>query len=302
MAEDILTVTEAVDIVFWPVALDFKYEDVEKLQDGEITATLINGAVRMEEQEHMAKLLRRKSQIIIAHGSCAHLGGVGGLANFKNRHDILSRAYKKVPSVNNPEGTIPQTKTRCQQGELTLPSFYDTVRALNQVIEVDYYLPGCPPPPELVKTAVFALLEGKLPPKGSVIAESKALCDTCSRKETKPDKITVKEFKRVYETEWEATKCFLDQGIICLGPSTRGGCQERCLKGNFPCRGCFGPVDSVAEQGAKSLSAIASIIDTNDEDELQKIVETIPDPAGLFYRYSLATSLLKKKMSGGHHE
>lgn len=302
LAEDILTVTEAVDIVFWPVALDFKYEDVEKLQDGEITATLINGAIRMEEQEHIAKLLRRKSQIIIAHGSCAHLGGVVGLANFYKAEELLNRAYKEVPSLLNPAGIKPQTKTMDEKYELELPGFHDTVKALNEVIEVDYYLPGCPPPPKLIKTAVFAILEGKLPPKGSVIGETKALCDTCSRKDSKPDKMALSEFKRLYATEWDANKCFLDQGIICLGPSTRGGCEERCIKGNFPCRGCFGPTENVVDQGAKSLSALTSLIASNDEEELKQITDSIPDPAGLFYRYSLATSLLKRKFRGGKNE
>ena len=79
--EKILDIAAAVDIVFWPVAMDFKYSDVEAMQDGEIAATLINGAIRTDEQEHIAKLLRKKSQLIIAHGSCAHIGGVVGLAN-----------------------------------------------------------------------------------------------------------------------------------------------------------------------------------------------------------------------------
>ena len=55
LAEDILKVVEAVDIVFWPVAMDFKYSDVEAMADGEISASLINGAIRMDEQEHIAK-------------------------------------------------------------------------------------------------------------------------------------------------------------------------------------------------------------------------------------------------------
>ena len=90
----------------------------------------------------------------------------------------------------------------------------------------------------------------------------------------------------------------MDQGIICLGPATRGGCEERCIKANFPCRGCFGPVQGVVDQGAKSLSYLASIIDVSSMEELEKIVDSIPDPAGLFYRYSLAASLLRKKKGG----
>jgi F420-non-reducing hydrogenase small subunit len=296
LAEDILKVTDAVDIIFWPVAMDFKYKDVEALKDGEIAATLINGAVRMDEQEHIAKLLRKKSKLIIAHGSCAHLGGVIGLANFYKRDEVLDRAYKEVPTIKNPEGTLPQVKTKKGGRELELPAFHDTVKALDQVVEVDYYIPGCPPPAVLIKNAIMAILENKLPPKGTVLAEKKALCDSCSRRDSKPEKMEIREFKRLYETEWDPEKCFLDEGIICLGPATRGGCEERCIKANFPCRGCFGPTDDVADQGAKSLAGLASIIGTDDEEELKRIIDSIPDMAGLFYRYSLASSILKKKL------
>lgn len=297
LAEDILKVVEAVDIIFWPVAMDFKYEDVEAMQDGGIALTLINGAIRMDEQEEIAKLLRRKSRLIIAYGSCAYLGGVVGLANFHKRESLLNRAFKEVPTMKNPEGILPQVKTEEFGRELKLSGFHDTVKALNGVVEVDYYLPGCPPPPELIKDALMAVLEDRLPPRGTVLAEKKALCNTCSRRDSKPEKIKIGEFKRVYETDWDATKCFLEQEIICLGPATRGGCGERCIKANMPCRGCFGPTDNVIDQGAKSLSAIASIIDSDDEEELRKIADSIPDPAGLFYRYSLASSILKERIN-----
>ena len=297
LAEDILTVVEAVDIVFWPVAMDFKYEDIEKFQDGEIDAALINGAIRMDEQEHIAKLLRKKSKIVIAHGSCAHIGGVVGLANFYKSEDVLNRAYKEVPTINNPQGILPEAKTDESGHEIELSGFHTTVKALDQVIDVDYYIPGCPPPPELIKNAIMALLEGNLPPKGTVLAEKKALCDTCSRRDSKPEKIKINEFKRVWATEWDPARCFLDQGIICLGPVTRGGCGERCINANMPCRGCFGSTDNVIDQGAKSVSFLGSLIDSNDEEKIHKIAESIPDSAGLFYRYSLASSILKRKIN-----
>ena len=87
--ENILKVADAVEFVLWPVALDFKKKDAEVLGDGEITVSLINGAVRLEEQEEMVKLLRRKSQLVVAFGACAHLGGIPGLGNFVNK-DIIS--------------------------------------------------------------------------------------------------------------------------------------------------------------------------------------------------------------------
>ncbi len=295
LAEDILKVVEAVDIVFWPVALDFKKKDVEAMEDGSIAVSFINGAVRLSEQEEMVKLLRKKSQLVVAHGSCSHLGGIPGLGNFWNKETIFNRAYHTTPSTDNPQGTVPLEKSVVDGKELYLPRFYDTVYALDQVIDVDYYLPGCAPPRDLILNAVQAILQGKLPPKGSVLSPNKSLCDDCDRNETKPEKLTIKEVKRPWEVMLDPEKCFLAQGVICMGPATRTGCGERCIEANMPCRGCFGPTDQVLDQGAKFLSAFASILDTNDEKEIEKIVATIVDPAGTFYRFSLATSILRRR-------
>ena len=97
LAEDILGVVEKVDIVLWPVAMDFKYKDIEAMPDKSIVATLLNGAIRTTEQEEMARLLRRKSQYLIAYGACAHLGGIPGLANQFPREQILKFNYEDAP-------------------------------------------------------------------------------------------------------------------------------------------------------------------------------------------------------------
>jgi F420-non-reducing hydrogenase small subunit len=295
LAEDILKVTAAVDIVFWPVALDFKRKDVEAMEDGSIAVSFINGAVRLSEQEEMVKLLRQKSGLVVAFGSCSHLGGIPGLGNFWNKKTIFDYAYLKSPSTDNPDKTVPLEKYNLDGKELELPSFYDTVYALDQVIDVDYYLPGCAPPKDLILNAVNAILEGKLPPKGAVLSPNKSLCEDCERNDSKPDKLMIKEIKRPSEVEIDPEECFLAQGIICMGPATRTGCGERCIIGNMPCRGCFGPTDQVQDQGAKFLSSLASIIETNDENEIQELVDTIVDPAGTFYRFSLPTSILRRK-------
>jgi F420-non-reducing hydrogenase small subunit len=298
--ENILKVTDAVDIVFWPVALDFKLKDVEAMKDGEIAVSFINGAVRLSEQEETVKLLRKKSGLVVAFGACAHLGGIPGLANFWNRETIFNRQFKEVPTMENPDGVTPQLKTKVKVGELILPEFYDTVKTMAQTIPVDYFLPGCPPPPDLILNAVTAILEGKLPEKGSVLAPKKALCDTCPVKDSKPEKLSIKEIKRPWQIKMDPKLCFLAQGVICVGPATRSGCGETCIRANQPCRGCFGPVDGVIDQGAKALSMIASLLGIEDEDTLteeqvSKLIDGIADPAGTFYRFSLASSLLGRK-------
>jgi F420-non-reducing hydrogenase small subunit len=292
--EDILKVVEAVDIVFWPVALDFKKEDVEKMKDGEMAVCFVNGAIRTSEQFEMAELMRKKSQMIVAFGSCSHMGGIPGLANFHNRESILRNSYSDNPSLVNPEGTRPQPSHKVAEGTLTLPTLWNTVKTLDQVLDVDYYLPGCPPPVELIKNAVMAILEGKLPPKGSILAPDVALCQECKRKNTKPDKIAIKEFKRPSEIIIDEEKCLLAQGLLCLGSITRAGCGWACINGNMPCTGCLGPVGRVEDFGAKAISAIASLADSNNEEEIAEILDKIVDPGGTFFRYSLAASLLHR--------
>ena len=302
--EDLLKVAEAVDIVLWPVALDFKRKHIEALDDGEIAVSFINGAVRLEEQEEMVKLLRRKSGLVVAFGACAHLGGIPGLANFCSRETVFKWVYQESPSVDNPKQILPQEKVTENGHEFTLPEFYNTVRALDQVIDVDYYLPGCPPPPNLIAEAVNAILKGELPAKGSVLAPNIALCDTCPRKDSKPEKMSIKEFKRPWEVKIDPEKCFLVQGLFCYGPATRSGCGETCINANMPCRGCFGPVDGVIDQGAKALAMYVSMLGLEDEenlneDEVAALVNKFADPAGTFYRFSLPSSLLRRRRMAG---
>ena len=295
LAGDILKVVEAVDFVFWPVAMDFKTKDVEALQDGDIAVSFINGGIRTGEQEHMAKLLRKKSGLVVAFGACAHLGGTPGLANFIDRKTVFDWVYLNAPSVSNPDRILPQQKTKTDEGELTLPEFYDSVYTLDQVIDVDYYIPGCAPPPDLILKAVEAILTGNLPVKGTVLAPDRALCDSCKRRDSKPEKAVIKEIKRVHEVLLDPLRCFLDQGVICMGPATRDGCGERCINANMPCRGCFGPTSRVFDQGARFLSGLASIIDADDEDGIRKVIDSIADPAGIFYYYALPASMLRRK-------
>jgi len=290
--EKILDLAELADIVFWPVALDFKYHHVEALEDKSIDVCFFNGAIRNSEQERIAHLLRAKSKVMVAFGSCACWGGIPGLGNVSNQAGIFERVYRTTPSTANADGVLPQPQTEVPEGELEIPEFYDTVRALNQVVEVEYYLPGCPPPVDLILQAVEAIATNQLPPPGATIAPEKVLCDECERE--KAEEKSVKEFKRPWEIIPDPEKCLLEQGLICAGPATRAGCGAACIKVNMPCRGCFGPPADVADQGAKLLSAMSALIDSDDPEEVARIVEQIKDPLGTFYRFGLPASLLQR--------
>jgi F420-non-reducing hydrogenase small subunit len=296
LAEDILGLVEKVDIVLWPVAMDFKKHDVEALPDQSLAVTLLNGAIRSSEQEEMAHLLRRKSKLLVAYGSCAHTGGIPGLANQFPREQILRYVYEETPTVVNENKTRPQLKFQENGREVVLPELRHVVRSLDQVVEVDYYIPGCPPTPNITKAAVGAILEGKLPPKGSILAPDIALCNECPRKDSKPTNLAFTEFKRPHQKLLDPEKCFLAQGIVCMGPATRSGCEAQCTKGNMPCTGCFGGTNRVKDQGAKMLSSICSNIEPKEDEEIDQVLLGIPDPVGMFYRYGLAKSLLRRKV------
>jgi len=301
LAEELLKLIEKVDIVFWPVAVDFKKSDLEAMPDGSIDIAFINGGIRLSEHEEMVKLLRRKSKLVVAFGSCSHLGGIPGLANLYSVDELVNYVYREAPTVVNPERVTPKELVSTEVGELKLPKLLKLVRPLDEVVDVDYYIPGCAPPPSVVKDALNTLLSGQLPPKGTVFGSSRSLCDECELNKTKPDKILLKELKRVHEVKLDPSKCYLAQGVLCLGPVTRGGCGALCIKGCMPCTGCFGPLDNVKDFGARALSFLASILDYDltDEGELEKLFEKyIPDPAGWFYRYSLPKSLVKGKYLG----
>ena len=290
--EKILDIANIVDIVLWPVALDFKYHHVEAMEDKSIDLCLFNGAIRNSEQEKIAQLLRNKSKVMVAFGACACFGGIPALGNFTDRAGIFERVYNEAPSNDNSEGTFPQTSIKVPEGELELPELFDTVLTLAQVVDAEYFVPGCPPPVDIILKVVDAFATGQLPPAGSVIASDKTLCDECDRiKEEK----SIAKIYRPHEIIADPKKCLLEQGIICCGPVTRGGCGQRCIKANMPCRGCFGPPPGIVDQGAKLVSAIASIYQGNTEEEIAKMVEEVVDPAGTFYRFGLADSMLKRK-------
>lgn len=291
--EKILTVAEKMDLLFWPIAMDFKYDDVRAMEDNEFDIVLYNGAIRNSENEEIAKLLRQKSKTMVALGACAHLGGLPGLANFHTRDSLLDRVYKESESTINDEGTIPQEEWEEDGKKLELPRFYGTVKTLDQVVDVDYYIPGCPPVPAQIVNALSAVWEGQLPPKGSVIgAGTRTLCDECPR--VKEEK-TITEFKRPLNVIPDPEKCLLEQGILCLGPVTREGCGARCINTGVPCRGCYGPLDEVSDQGIRMLSALASVLEPKEEKEIDDLIEQIADPLRTFHRFSVAASILRRK-------
>jgi len=293
--EKLLDVDKAVDLVFCPCIMDTKYEDVEAMADGEIDVCLFNGVIRNEENLHIAELLRKKSKVLVAYGSCASEGCIPGLGNLTNAEAIQKFAFEEAPSTDNAKKVRPKTKTKIKVGELTLPAMFDYVRTLEQVVDIDYKMPGCPPIADQIWAVIEVILSGKLPPKGSVIGVNpKTVCDECER--TKDEKRIKQFFRPHLIKDVDPEKCLLEQGLICNGPATRAGCGALCPQVNLGCRGCYGPAEGILDMGGKLAGAIASVIDSDDPEEIEKITKQIVDPVGTFYRFSLPSSLLGRRV------
>ena len=298
--EVLLEVDEHFDFVFCPCLLDTKRSDIEALPDGSIFLTLFNGALRTAENLEMAELLRRKSQLLIAFGSCAVSGGIPGLGNQHGIAHILQTAFINSPGIDNPDNIIPGTHTQVPDGVLELPPFLQRVLALHEAVAIDYSIPGCPPESEQIIAVIRLVASGApLPEKGSMLGcTSRAVCDDCPRaKRGVPAPGLVRTFEIIPEPGW----CLVEQGVACVGSAIRGGCGALCPIVAMPCTGCYGAIDRTGDPGAAVLTALAAAVDfgeTVGKDEaavhrqIAQVMAGVADPLGTCYRYSLADTVV----------
>ncbi len=300
--EKLLAVDANFEIAFWPVVMDVKYKDLAALPDGAILLTLFNGGIRNSENEEMAHLLRRKSKILVAFGSCACEGCIPGLANLSSVGSMVDTAYTTV-STDNPERLRPMLTYATPVGDLHLPELYPRLKTLAQVVVVDYFMPGCPPESAQIAGVIDLVInvlhgQARLPPAGTVIGVGNStVCDECPRARNVK---TIKQFTRIQAlAKVDPALCLLEQGIPCNGPATRSGCGALCPQAGAQCIGCYGPAAGVLDFGARLMSAFASVIDSNDLVEIERILDTLPDPVGQFYRFSLPGSVMQ--IGRNHH-
>jgi F420-non-reducing hydrogenase small subunit len=126
-----------------------------------------------------------------------------------------------------------------------------------------------------------------------VLAPDVALCESCPRKHSKPDQFSLPAFKRPHQVLIDEEQCLLTQGLVCLGPATRGGCGSRCITGNMPCTGCFGPTSRVRDGGAKAFSGSRPLRRTT---RTPRALSRSPTRSGNFMHSSV--SLLRRRRLG----
>jgi len=262
IGEPLLDILPKLEFVHMPVLMDHKYfgqtGEGTELTIPEADIGIVSGGVRNEKEKHVLEEMRKKVKTLISLGSCASFGGIPAMANMYTLDALYDKVYRD--SVTTDLADTPAEN---------LPPLLDRVYALDEVVTVDAYIPGCPPNPDMIADALTALLEGKpfeLP--------ERSVCDDCPVKREK--KAGEGEIKRPLEAlqfaqgePWENTRCFMEQGYLCLGPVTRSGCSRvyeeggpkvpRCVQGYMPCRGCFGPIRKGANPLVDMVGALSSI-------------------------------------------
>jgi F420-non-reducing hydrogenase small subunit len=194
-------------------------------------------------------------------------------------------------------GNRPRPTYDAPEGQLAIPTIYPVLRTLDQVVPVDYYMPGCPPESEQIAAVIDLVIrslagEAELPPAGSTIGVGDStVCDECTRQRNVK---TITAFRRIQDIPHvDPELCLLEQGVPCNGPATRSGCGARCPSAGAQCIGCYGPAEGVIDYGARLMTAFASVLEADDPEAIDAALDTLPDPAGQFYRFSLAGSLLR---------
>jgi NAD-reducing hydrogenase small subunit len=143
--ELLVDLAKKIELVYSPIV------DVKVFPEN-VDVTLIEGAVANEEQQSLLKEARGKTKILISLGDCAVTGNVTALRNAWKDSDnaVLERAFIETAEVN------PQVPT-------DVPKLLRKVHPLHEVVRVDYFIPGCPPPAGLINYVLTELLSGRIP-------------------------------------------------------------------------------------------------------------------------------------------
>ncbi|MBI5001430.1 MAG: methyl viologen-reducing hydrogenase [Euryarchaeota archaeon] len=263
IGEPLLALLPSLEFVHMPVLMDHKYHgqtgegDPKAIDIPVADVGIVSGGVRNEKEKHVVEEMRKRCKTLIALGSCACFGGIPALANMDTVADLYDKVYRQ--SVSTEPSDTPKDK---------LPPLLDRVYALDEIVKVDAYIPGCPTSPKLIVEALTAVLEGKpfeLP--------ERSVCDDCPTKREKKASggAIVRPLKSMDfdQNNWGNTRCFMEQGFLCLGPVTHAGCGKpmddkednipRCIKGGMTCRGCMGPIRKGANPMVDMMGALSSI-------------------------------------------
>jgi F420-non-reducing hydrogenase small subunit len=214
------------EIVYSPTFIDLK-------EIPNVDLAIVEGGVRTEADEKIIREVRAKSKILVALGLCATHGGITSLGNTLSLKKLLEKEYTLL-------------------GADKLPELKDLMYPICNFVDVDYYIPGCPPMPFLIVHTMKNIVSGKKP-----IRHERVVCTECHRKII-PAKLQT--LFKIYEKEADPELCLVSQGFICLGSLTRDGCGAPCPRTGFVCFGCRGPPDSMMYRSRDMYAFLVKVI------------------------------------------
>lgn len=232
----------------------------------ECDVILVEGAVSTDHDEEVLLAARQRAKVLVAFGSCATHGGIGGLRNLHATETVTDHVYGDRRDENG------------------LPQLLERVRPVHELVRVDHSIPGCSPETDRIYADIAALLEGRDParPRRNMCAECHRVHESMlspSRDFVADAVVSVMELDEI-----DPDRCFLEQGVICMGPMTREGCGSRCLDANIPCRGCVGPSRPEFDQGGKMIDALGAVLPAG-------AIMFMDDIVGTGYRFTLPVSV-----------
>lgn len=238
---------------------------------------IVTGGIRNEHDRKAALQMRESCDTIIAFGTCALYGGICGAGTVHSPEELLAAAY-----VNNPT-----TVTKTPPSEL-IPRLEKVVQPLSDVIDVDLFLPGCPPHAHFIAESLLTLLEGKTPK-----VRDETVCARCKRRMEKTD---VDRIKSVSEGIPNDSQCFLSQGYICLGSVTLDRCLAPCPTNGTVCTGCAGPTRQILLEPNRDIrTELADRMAFLTKIPGKEITAAIEAGAKDYYSYAMATRMIGKK-------
>ena len=229
------------EVVYSPSFIDLKEVPAVDL-------AIVEGGVRTKEDEALIREVRAKSRILVALGICATHGGITSLGDLFSLKKILEKQYSLADSSK-------------------LPELEDLMHPICDIVDVDYYIPGCPPMPFLIVHTLKSIVSGKKP-----VRHESVVCTECHRK------IVAAKLDRlygVYEKEADPQLCLVSQGFICLGSLTRDGCGAPCPRAGFTCFGCRGASDSLMYRLRDVYSFLIRVISKRTSIPEEKVREEL---------------------------
>lgn len=267
--EKLLDVLEEVELVRIPILMDTKeYVPAD--------IGIVTGSIRTDHDVHAAHAMRQACKAIVAFGTCPVYGGPHSSAYPHSTQELLDGSFVKNPTTTT--HFVPDQ----------VPQLLDGNRPLDSEIEVDLYIPGCPPHAAFIFEGLLSVLRGR-PPK----IERRNVCFNCTRTMVKTDVATL---RRAHEGTFDTELCFLSQGCLCFGSVTLDRCMAPCMQAGVPCFSCCGPSEAVILEPQKDVrSEVAHRMAHLTKIPSQDIVAEIERQAKTHFAYAMASPVFRQK-------